>query len=152
MKFISCLSAVSLFCNFGVAFAAPNPQDYGPAALAATFQPQADRLASSISSIVKATEASSAGLSSASREVAIQSAVQGTIMASGYDPRVVLAALQAFSLCQSTNGKFTVSSIAVNCTDLRAPLSPEARQAIASLEKVIVAIVDQTDAPGALGL
>jgi uncharacterized membrane protein YgcG len=148
----SFLSAAIVILSFGTGHAAPNEKEFIPSSQAASFQPQADRLVSSIAAAVRSAEDSSRALSSTSREMAIQSLVQSTIMASGDDPRVVLAALQAFSLCPTATGKYTVSQIPVSCTDLKKPLSPEARQALASLERVIVAMVDQTDAPGALGL
>jgi uncharacterized membrane protein YgcG len=152
MRKQSFLSTAIVIFSFGTGYAAPNEKEFIPSSQTASFQPQADRLASSIAAAVRSAENSSRSLSSASREMAIQSLVQSTIMASGDDPRVVLAALQAFSLCPTAAGKYTVSQIPVSCTDLKKPLSPEARQALASLEKVIVAMVDQTDAPGALGL
>jgi uncharacterized membrane protein YgcG len=152
MRKQSYLAAAIVICAFGAAHAASNDKEFIPSSRSASFQPQADRLASSIAAAVRSAEDSSKALSSASREMAIQSSVQGTIMASGDDPRVVLASLQAFSLCPTASEKYTVSQIPVNCTDLKKPLSPEAREALASLEKVIVAMIDQSDAPGALGL
>jgi hypothetical protein len=146
------LAVAIVICSFGVGQAATNVKEFIPSSQASGFQPRADRLASSIAAAVRSAEDASRTLSSASRELAIQSSVQGTIMASGDDPRVVLAALQAFSLCPTAAGKYSVTEIPVNCTDLKKPLSPEAREALASLEKVIVAMVDQSDAPGALGL
>jgi hypothetical protein len=40
----------------------------------------------------------------------------------------------------------------VSCENLRQPLSAEAREALASLEKIVLALVDQNDSPAALGI
>lgn len=73
-------------------------------------------------------------------------------MASGDYPRVVLSALEAFSLCPTTPGRFATTQVPVSCENLRQPLSAEAREALASLQKVILALVDQNDSPAALGI
>ena len=115
------------------------------------FQSRADQLAASISAVIQTAEDSTKNLPSAEREAAIQSAVQGSIIASGDDPRIVLAVLQAFGLCPTAAGRYSVTLVPVNCAGLKNPASPEAREALASLEKVVLALIDQTDEPGSLG-
>jgi hypothetical protein len=73
-------------------------------------------------------------------------------MASGDYPRVVLSALEAFALCPTTPGRFATTQVPVSCENLRQPLSAEAREALASLQKVIIAMIDQNDSPAALGI
>jgi len=115
------------------------------------FQTRADLLATSISAVIRTAEESTKNLPSAEREAAIQSAVQGAIIGSGDDPRIVLAVLQAFGLCPTAAGRYSVTLVPVNCAGLKNPASPEAREALASLEKVVLALADQNDAPGSLG-
>lgn len=145
------LTVIALLCGICGAQAATDSAGYSPPNQMSALQPQADRLATSISAVVRSAEASTKTLSSTDKEATIQTAIQSAIMASGDDPRVVLATLEAFALCPTTAGRYSVTQIPVTCTDLKGPLSPEAREALASLEKVIVALVDQTEAPGALG-
>ena len=151
MRNSSCCATVALLCSIVTAQGAPNSKEFIPALQISVLQPQADRLAASIASVVSSVESSTRGLSSSDREAAIQSAVQGAIMGSGDDPRVVLAALQAFTLCPTAVGRYSVTQIPVTCTNLKNPPSPEAREALASLEKVIVALVDQSEDPAAFG-
>jgi len=139
-----------LVCGATLAQAAP--QENIPGNQLINFQPQADRLASRLAAVIQSAESSSSRLSSAAKEAAIQSALQDAIMASGDYPRVVLSALEAFSLCPTTTSRFATTQVPVSCENLRQPLSPEAREALASLQKVILALVDQNDSPAALGI
>jgi hypothetical protein len=136
----------------GATLAQAAPQENIPGSQLINFQPQADRLAMRLAAVIQATESSSSKLSSAAREAAIQSALQDAIMASGDYPRVVLSALEAFALCPTTPGRFATTQVPVSCENLRQPLSVEAREALASLQKVILALVDQNDSPAALGI
>lgn len=146
------LAVIVLFCGVAGAQAAPNMAGFTPSpGQIAALQLQADHLAVSISAVIQATESSVKALPSTDREATIQSAVQGAITASGDDPHVVLDTLQAFTLCPSSSGRYSVTQIPVTCANLKGPLSPEAREALASVEKVIVALVDQSEEPGALG-
>jgi hypothetical protein len=145
------VAASMLLCSIGSAGAATDQKENIPSSQLAAFQPQADHLAGTLVGVIHSAEASAKTLPSIAREAAIQSAVQDAIMASGNDPRVVLAALQAFSLCPTTPGRYSVTRIPVTCQDLRQPLSAEAREALASLEKVIVGLVDRDESPSALG-
>ena len=115
------------------------------------FQSRADQLAASISAVIRTAEESTKNLPSPEREAAIQAAVQGSIIASGDDPRIVLAVLQAFGLCPTAPGRYSVTQVPVNCAGLKTPASSEAREALASLEKVVLALIDQNEAPGSLG-
>jgi hypothetical protein len=127
-------------------------QETIPTAQLIDFQSRADLLAASISAVIRTAEESTKNLPSAERESAIQSAVQGSIVASGDDPRIVLAVLQAFGLCPTAQGRYSVTLVPVNCAGLKTPASSEARQALASLETVVLALVDQNEAPGSLGI
>jgi hypothetical protein len=60
--------------------------------------------------------------------------------------------LEAFALCPTTPGRFATTQVPVSCENLRQPLSAEAREALARLEKVIIAMIDQNDSPAALGI
>jgi len=143
--------AASMFvCGATLAQAAP--QENIPGNQLINFQPQADRLASRLAAVIQSAESSSSKLSSAAREAAIQSALQDAIMASGDYPRVVLSALEAFALCPTAPGRFATTQVPVSCENLRQPLSAEAREALASLQKVIIAMIDQNDSPAALGI
>jgi hypothetical protein len=144
------IAASMLVCGATLAQAAP--QENIPGNQLINFQPQADRLASRLAAVIHAAESSSSKLSSAAREAAIQSALQDAVMASGDYPRVVLSALQAFSLCPTTAGRFATTPVPVSCENLRQPLSAEAREALASLQKIVLALVDQNDSPAALGI
>jgi hypothetical protein len=146
------LAASMLVCGTALAQAAPLPQDNIPGNQLINFQPQADRLASRLALVIKGAENAGAKLPSTAKEAAIQSALQDAIMSSGDYPRVVLSALQAFSLCPTTPGRFANTQVPVSCENLRQPLSAEAREALASLEKVVLALVDQNDSPAALGI
>jgi len=146
------LAASMLACCTAFAEAAPLPVDNIPASQLINYQPQADRLVARLLGVIHGAENSAAKLPSAAREAAIQSALQDAIMASGDYPRVVLSALEAFSLCPTTPGRFASTQVPVSCETLRQPLSAEAREALASLEKVILALVDQNDSPSALGI
>jgi hypothetical protein len=146
------IAASMLVCGTGFAQAAPLPQDNIPGNQLINFQPQADRLASRLAAIIKSAENAGSRLPSTAKEAAIQSALQDAIMSSGDYPRVVLSALQAFSLCPTTPGRFANTQVPVSCENLRQPLSAEAREALASLEKVVLALVDQNDSPAALGI
>ena len=137
---------------YGATLAQAAPQENIPANQLITFQPQADRLASRLAAVIQSAESSASRLSSAAREAAIQSALQDAIMASGDYPRIVLSALEAFALCPTTPGRFSITQVPVTCDNLRQPLSAEAREALASLQKVILALVDQNDSPAALGI
>ena len=136
----------------GATLAQAAPQENIPGSQLINFQPQADRLASRLAAVIQAAESSSSKLSSAAREAAIQSALQDAIMASGDYPRVVLSALEAFALCPTAPGRFATTQVPVSCENLRQPLSAEAREALASLQKVILAMIDQNDSPAALGI
>lgn len=136
----------------GASLAQAAPQENIPGNQLISFQPQADRLAMRLAAVIQSAELSSSKMSSAAREAAIQSALQDAIMASGDYPRIVLSALQAFSLCPTTPGRFATTQVPVSCENLRQPLSAEAREALASLQKVILALIDQNDSPAALGI
>jgi hypothetical protein len=144
------VAASMLVCGATLAQAAP--QENIPGNQLITFQPQADRLASRLAAVIQSAESSSSKMSSAAREGAIQAALQDAIMASGDYPRVVLSALEAFALCPTTPGRFATTQVPVSCENLRQPLSAEAREALASLQKVILALIDQNDSPAALGI
>lgn len=144
------MAASMLVCGGTLAQAAS--QENIPGNQLITFQPQADRLASRLAAVIQSAESAASKMSSAAREAAIQSALQDAIMASGDYPRVVLSALEAFSLCPTTPGRFATTQVPVSCENLRQPLSAEAREALASLQKVILALVDQNDSPAALGI
>jgi uncharacterized membrane protein YgcG len=136
----------------GATLAQAAPQDNIPGNQLISYQPQADRLAMRLAAVIQGAEDSASRLSSAAREAAIQSALQDAVMASGDYPRIVLSALQAFSLCPATPGRFATTPVPVSCENLRQPLSAEAREALASLEKIVLALVDQNDSPAALGI
>ena len=136
----------------GATLAQAAPQDNIPGNQLISYQPQADRLALRLAAVIQGAENSASRMSSAAREAAIQAALQDAVMASGDYPRVVLSALQAFSLCPTTAGRFATTPVPVSCENLRQPLSAEAREALASLEKVVLALVDQNDSPAALGI
>ncbi len=136
----------------GASLAQAAPQENIPGNQLISFQPQADRLAMRLAAVIQSAELSSSKMSSAAREAAIQSALQDAIMASGDYPRIVLSALQAFALCPTTPGRFATTQVPVSCENLRQPLSAEAREALASLQKVILALIDQNDSPAALGI
>jgi uncharacterized membrane protein YgcG len=144
------IAASMMVCGATLAQAAP--QDNIPGNQLISYQPQADRLALRLAAVIQGAENSASRMSSAAREAAIQSALQDAVMASGDYPRVVLSALQAFSLCPTTAGRFATTPVPVSCENLRQPLSAEAREALASLEKVVLALVDQNDSPAALGI
>jgi hypothetical protein len=144
------VAASMLVCGATLAQAAP--QENIPGNQMITFQPQADRLASRLVAVIQSAENSSSNMPSAAREAAIQSALQDAIMASGDYPRIVLSALEAFSLCPTTPGRYATTQVPVSCENLRQPLSAEAREALASLQKIILALVDQNDSPAALGI
>jgi hypothetical protein len=127
-------------------------QENIPPAQLMSFQSRADQLAISISAVIRTAEESTKNLPSAEREAAIQSAVQGAIIASGDDPRIVLAVLQAFGLCPTAQGRYSVTQVPVSCAGLKTPASSEARQALASLQTVVLALIDQNEAPGSLGI
>ena len=150
MKTRTIIAASMFVCGATLAQAAP--QENIPGSQLINFQPQADRLASRLAAVIQAAESSSSKLSSAAREAAIQSALQDAIMASGDYPRVVLSALEAFALCPTAPGRFATTQVPVSCENLRQPLSAEAREALASLQKVILAMIDQNDSPAALGI
>ena len=152
MRNRSFLTAFAVFCGIAGAQASPDAPNFTPsAAQLPGMQMQANSLASSISAVIQAAESSAKSLSSTDRESAIQSAIQGAITASGDDPHVVLNTLQAFTLCPGSASPYSVTQIPVSCANLKTPLSPEAREALATVEKVIVALVDQSEEPGALG-
>ena len=136
----------------GATLAQAAPQDNIPGNQLISYQPQADRLALRLAAVIQGAENSASRMSSAAREAAIQSALQDAVMASGDYPRVVLSALQAFSLCPTTTSRYATTPVPVSCENLRQPLSAEAREALASLEKVVLALVDQNDSPAALGI
>ena len=136
----------------GATLAQAAPQDNIPGNQLISYQPQADRLALRLAAVIQGAENASSRMSSAAREAAIQSALQDAVMASGDYPRIVLSALQAFSLCPTTASRFATTPVPVSCESLRQPLSAEAREALASLEKVVLALVDQNDSPAALGI
>lgn len=150
MKTRIIIAASMLVCGATLAQAAP--QENIPGNQLINFQPQADRLAMRLAAVIRSVESSSSNLSSAAKEAAIQSALQDAIMASGDYPRVVLSALEAFSLCPTNPGRYATTQVPVSCENLRQPLSAEAREALASLQKVILALVDQNDSPAALGI
>ena len=150
MKTRTIIAASMMVCGATLAQAAP--QENIPGNQLISYQPQADRLALRLAAVIQGAENSSSRMSSAAREAAIQSALQDAVMASGDYPRVVLSALQAFSLCPTTAGRFATTPVPVSCENLRQPLSAEAREALAQLEKVVLALVDQNDSPAALGI
>ena len=150
MKTRTIIAASMMVCGATLAQAAP--QENFPGNQLISYQPQADRLALRLAAVIQGAENASSKMSSAAREAAIQSALQDAVMASGDYPRVVLSALQAFSLCPTTAGRFATTPVPVSCENLRQPLSAEAREALASLEKVVLALVDQNDSPAALGI
>ena len=150
MKTRTIIAASMMVCGATLAQAAP--QDNIPGNQLISYQPQADRLALRLAAVIQGAENSASRMSSAAREAAIQSALQDAVMASGDYPRIVLSALQAFSLCPTTASRFATTQVPVSCENLRQPLSAEAREALASLEKVILALVDQNDSPAALGI
>jgi len=136
----------------GATLAQAAPQDNIPGNQLISYQPQADRLALRLAAVIQGAEDSASKMSSAAREAAIQSALQDAIMASGDYPRVVLSALEAFALCPTAPGRFATTQVPVSCENLLQPLSAEAREALASLQKVIIAMIDQNDSPAALGI
>ena len=149
---LSFLTACALVFGIAGAQASPDAPNFTPsAAQLPGMQMQANSLASSISAVIQAAESSAKNLSSTDRESAIQSAIQGAITASGDEPHVVLDTLQAFALCPGSASPYSVTQIPVSCANLKTPLSPEAREALATIQKVIVALVDQSEEPGALG-
>lgn len=152
MKTRAVLATSILALSAALAQAAPLPKENIPGNQLIYFQPQADRLASRLAGVIQSAEGAGASLSSAAKEASIQAALQDAIMASGDYPRVVLSALEAFSLCPTTPGRFAATQVPVSCENLRQPLSAEAREALASLQKVILALVDQNDSPAALGI
>ena len=152
MKIRSIVATSMLVWGTALAEAAPLPKENIPGNQLIYFQPQADSLAVRLAAIIQSAESAGARLPSAAKEASIQSALQDAIMASGDYPRVVLSALEAFSLCPTTPGRFAATQVPVSCENLRQPLSAEAREALASLQKVIIALVDQNDSPSALGI
>lgn len=146
------LTCAALTCWATMAGAAnPDPKEFVPANQMATFQPQAASLAQAIARAIAQAEAATVGQTAAQRTAAIQAAIQNAIIPTGYDPRVVLAALRAVDFCPTGTGDYTGNPVAVPCGSLKDTLSAEAQAAIQNVEATVVALIDNSPTPAALG-
>jgi len=155
MKKINRFGAVcfALCCtaSAGIAKTADNPVT--PEQRAA-FQIQAASLEKDLLSDLAAAEADARlkNLSSADITAAIQAALQNTITRSGADPRAVLAALSAAQSCPKSDTGYKDDAVTLGCDAANSkPLSDEAQSALASLQQIVVALIDNNPAPGAIG-
>src|ERR1700761_789097 len=146
------VACAALTCWCTVAGAAnPDPKELVPANQLATFQPQAASLAQAITRAIAGAEAATVGQTAAQRTAAIQAAIQNAIIPTGYDPRVVLAALRAVDFCPTGTGDYSGEPLSVPCGSLKATLSAEAQAAIQNVETTVVALIDNSPTPAALG-
>ena len=100
---------------------------------------------------IAGAEAATVGQTAAQRTAAIQAAIQNAIIPTGYDPRVVLAALRAVDFCPTGTGDYSGEPLSVPCGSLKDTLSAEAQAAIQNVETTVVALIDNSPTPAALG-
>jgi hypothetical protein len=154
MRFVWVLRGVAMFAALTTsALAVPAPQSNTiDANQLSLFQQQAAQLAGQIKIAIAQAEADAAQkkLSPADTQAAIQAAIQSTITASGFDPRVVLAAIEALQTCR-VGTDFIGQPISVACLGLTGQLSQQARAALDSVHGVVASLVNGNSAPGAIG-
>ena len=155
MKITNRLGAVCFaLCCTASASIAKTPDNTVTPEQRATFQTQAVSLEKNLLSDLAAAEADARqkNLSSADITAAIQAALQNTITRSGADPRVVLAALSAAQSCPKSDTGYQSDTVTLGCDLTNSkPLSAEAQTALASLQQIVVALIDNNPAPGAIG-
>jgi hypothetical protein len=117
------------------------------------LQSQATSLLSQFLQDIAREEASGKqkNLSSADRQAAIETALQNSITQSGDDPRAVLATLRALRRC-TPGSEVPENGVVFKCPAEGLPLSREALNAAAALERIVAATIDENQAPGAVGL